>query len=142
MRFNILNASMQVVNTIVCSQEFADANYPSHNVLVVDPAPSTPTYGDKITYFAIKNRFTSAERIAIDNSADTQVIDVKGMLEATASTYTWLNGTPFKNGLLLLVSKGLLTDARRLVIGAFPVTDDRELPSEIRLAYGLTAVPQ
>ena len=106
-------------------------------------APAPTSFGDKITYFALKNRFTQAERIAIKTAtaSDTQVADVWDLLESTAATYTWLAGTPFKNGMLLLVAKGLVTDARRLVIGAYPVTDDRELPSGVRSFYGLPVIP-
>jgi hypothetical protein len=110
--------------------------------LITQSPPQIPTtFGDKITYFAARNRFTSAERIAIDASTDPQVIDVRSMLNATVATYTWLGGSAFTNGLLLLASKGLLLGGRHLVIGAVPVTDDRELPSEIRVYYGLTPLP-
>jgi hypothetical protein len=104
-------------------------------------SPPPTSFGTVITRLAFKVRFSDTERKAIRAAAqaDADVADAWDL--ADSASYIDLARDDVKNLTLLLVSKGLLTMPRRAAILAIPVTDERELPGSVRVAFGLAEVP-
>lgn len=123
----------------------------------VPPAPVVPTYGDKISTDALYRRMTAAERRRIklasfdpgtpgaarNLAADLQVSQQR--LSGAAYFHLTLaeNITEITNlglaGMLDPPQHGGATRAAELLES--PVTDPEELPSSIRVAYGLPEIP-
>ena len=86
--------------------------------------PATPTPDSKITRLAFRNRFTFAEKVAIETAAKTDV-EVKVLLDdQSAATFIDLSRSDTIGGLDLLASKTLITLARKDEILNNPITQE------------------
>ena len=126
----ILNDIGKVINTIVASEEFAQAVHPGQWRLAAqqpeaaEPAPEpAPASSTRLTRLQFRNRFTLAEKAAIefaaldDPSAPTAQRQQAAMLracladQAAAEFIDLLDATTI-DGVQLLVQAGLLTEER------------------------------
>lgn len=82
------------------------------------------TPDSKITKLAFRNRFTFAEKVALEDAAKTDT-EVKVLLDdQAAAQYIDLDRADTAAGLDLLVTKGLLTQQRRDEILNAPINED------------------
>jgi hypothetical protein len=122
MIFEILNDSGEVVNTIVADLEFVQAAYPGRYREVPQPPPvdSRPPV---ITKVAFRFRLTDAEYVGILTAAKSDVA-VQAWLETfNMVSQIDLGNQRTKDGVALLVSKNLLTQARATSILTDPVQE-------------------
>ena len=71
MRYAIKDAKGNIINTIVANEAFVEANYPGAWELVPVPPPidaAEPTDA-RVTRLAFRNRFTTAEKVALELAA-------------------------------------------------------------------------
>lgn len=124
MIYEILNDVGEVINTIIASQEFVDAEYPGHYRLVgPEPAPLTPPVLPIITKLAFRYRMTDQEYVGILTAAKTDV-EVAAWIETfNMVSQVNLDDPRTKSGLDMMVSKGLLTEQRETEILTAPVQD-------------------
>jgi len=91
------------------------------------PVPQAPDYGTKITKLAMRNRFTFAEKVAIqtasESSADLQVY----LDDLAVSTYIDLSRSDTIAGVQMLESSGVIATGRASEILTAPVTEE-EVP--------------
>ena len=120
MIYNILDDQGSVINTILASEDFVEANYPGHYVLV-GPEPTPPEPPPIITKVAMITRFTDPEFVGILTAAKTDV-EVEGWYARfSASNTINLADSRTIAGVDLLVTKSLLTQARATEILTDPV---------------------
>jgi len=120
MIYNILNDNGNVINTILASEEFVEANYPGHYVLV-GPEPTPPEPPPVITKVAMITRFTDEEFVGVLTAAKTDV-EVEGWYARFSAAVTINLADPRTvSGVNLLFLKNLLTEARTTAILTDPV---------------------
>ncbi len=121
MIYNILDDTGAVINTILAEPEFVEAHYPGHYQLV-GPEPAPPPPPCIITKVAmLTSRFTNAEFVGILTAAKTDpAIEAWKYVFDAASTID-LDAQNTRDGMALLVSKNLLTQARADAILNDPV---------------------
>lgn len=123
MIYEILNDAGEVINTIIASQEFVDAEYPGHYRLV-GPEPAPPPPPPIITKLAFRYRMTDQEYVGILTAAKTDV-EVAAWVETfNMVSQINLDDPRTKSGLDMMVSKGLLTEQRETEILTAPVRED------------------
>lgn len=121
MIYNILNDQGNVINTIVASPEFVEAHYPGHYQLVGPNPNPAPTEPNIITKIAMITRFTDAEFVGILAAAKTDV-EVEGWYARFSAANTInLDDQRTQDGIAMLVTKNLLTQARATAILTDPV---------------------
>ena len=122
MIYNILDDNGNVINTIIAEADFVEANYPGHYALV-GPEPTPPAPPPIITKIAMLTRLTDAEYVGILAAAKTDV-EVEGWLgRFNAANTINLEDSRTVEGINLLVTKNLLTQARATAILTDPVQD-------------------
>lgn len=122
MIYNILDDNGNVINTIIADAAFMEANYPGHYALV-GPVPAPPPPPPIITKIAMLTRLTDAEYVGILAAAKTDV-EVEGWLgRFNAANTINLEDSRTVEGINLLVTKNLLTQARATAILTDPVQD-------------------
>ncbi len=122
MIYNILDNDNNVINTVIASEDFMEANYPGHYMLV-GPEPTPPAPPPIITKIAMLTRLTDAEYVGILAAAKTDV-EIEGWLgRFNAANTINLDDQRTKDGMALLVTKNLLTQARADAILTDPVQD-------------------
>ena len=120
MIYEILNDAGEVINTIVADQIFVEENYPGH-YREIGPDPVPPPPPPVITKLAMIDRFTEAEYEGVLTTAKSDV-QVQGWLDRfAAANQVNLDDSRTINGINLLVSKNLLTQARADEILTAPV---------------------
>jgi hypothetical protein len=119
MIYQIFDQNGNLENTIVADQEFVEKNYYGRYMLVgPEPEPQIPPI---ITKIAFRFRFTNSEYAAILSAAKTDV-DVQAWYETFNMIMAVdLNSQYTKQGIEILVSKNLLTQARADEILTAPV---------------------
>lgn len=119
MIYQIFDQNGNLENTIVADQEFVEKNYDGRYMLVgPEPEPQIPPI---ITKIAFRFRFTNSEYAAILSAAKTDV-DVQAWYETFNMIMAVdLNSQYTKQGIEILVSKNLLTQARADEILTAPV---------------------
>jgi hypothetical protein len=123
MIYNILDDNGNVINTIIADAAFMEANYPGHYSLV-GPVPTPPPPPPIITKIAMLTRLTDAEYVGILAAAKTDV-EIEGWLgRFNAAGTINLDDQRTKDGIALLVTKNLLTQARADAILTDPVQDN------------------
>jgi hypothetical protein len=123
MIYNILNDNGNVINTIVADPAFMEANYPGRYALVGPvPAPAPPP--PVITKIAMLTRLTDAEYVGILTAAKTDVTVEAWKTKFDAAGTINLDDQRTKDGIALLVTKNLLTQARADAILTDPVQSD------------------
>lgn len=124
-----------VINTIVADAEFMATNFPDGNYRLAPQPPAPPEPPRYLTKLAFRNRFTPAEKVAIeiacldDPSAPMVQRQQAAMLRASQADQrdaTFINPKlpATRNGTLMLESAGILGVGRALQILDAPVTDD------------------
>lgn len=105
---------------IIADQNFVNQYYPNRWVLI-GPEPAPPPPAPVITKLAMITRFTDAEYTGILAAAKTDV-EVQGWLDRFYAANT-INLDDYRtvSGMDLLVSKGLITQARANEILTAPV---------------------
>ena len=68
-RYHIKNETGDVVNTVVADEDFVQANYPGLWELVPEPETPLTQTSARITRLAFRNRFTQAEKVALELAA-------------------------------------------------------------------------
>lgn len=122
MIFEIFNDSGEVVNTIVADLEFVQANFPGKFREVPQPPP-VDLRPPVITKVAFRFRLTDAEYVGVLTAAKSDVA-VQAWLETFNMVSQIDLGNPrTKDGVALLVSKSLLTQARATSILTDPVQE-------------------
>lgn len=111
MIYNILDDNGNVINTIIAEADFVEANYPGHYALV-GPEPAPPAPPPIITKIAMLTRLTDAEYVGILAAAKTDVEVEAWKTRFDAASTIDLNDSRTVAGIGLLVTKGLLTQAR------------------------------
>lgn len=111
MIYNILDDNGNVINTIIAEADFVEANYPGHYALV-GPVPTPPAPPPIITKIAMLTRLTDAEYVGILTAAKTDVEVEAWKTRFDAANTIDLNDSRTVAGIGLLVTKGLLTQAR------------------------------
>lgn len=122
MIYNILDDNNNVINTIIASEEFVEAAYPGHYVLV-GPEPTPPPPPPIITKLAMLTRFTDAEYVGILTEAKTDVTIEAWLNKFNAATTINLEDPRTVSGMDLLVADGLITQVRADAILTDPVQD-------------------
>lgn len=132
MRYEILQEGA-VVNTVTASPDFMDENYAPHAYrLAADPEPTAPVDPRRITKLAFRNRFTRAEKVAIEMAAlDNPAAPMAQRQQAAAlradlkdqqdATFIDLDRTDLREGVQALEAAGLLGAGRALAILDAPV---------------------
>ena len=69
MPYRIKDKSGSVINTIVADEAFVEANYPGAWELVPEPETPLTQTSARITRLAFRNRFTQAEKVALELAA-------------------------------------------------------------------------
>ena len=69
MTYRIKNKSGSVINTIVADEAFVEANYSGAWELVPEPETPLTQTSARITRLAFRNRFTQAEKVALELAA-------------------------------------------------------------------------
>ena len=69
MTYRIKNKSGSVINTIVADEAFVEANYSGAWELVPEPETPLTQTSARITRLAFRNRFTTAEKVALELAA-------------------------------------------------------------------------
>ena len=132
MRIEILDGGA-VINTIVADEAFAELHYPGAWRLSADQdEPAAPTLPQQLTRLAFRNRFTSAEKVALEIAAlddpaaampaRQQAAAVRAYLaDVAAATYIDLGREDLRSGVLALEAMGLLATGRALEILDTPI---------------------
>ena len=122
MIFEILNDSGAVVNTIVADLEFVQSAYPGRYREVPQPPPvdSRPPV---ITKVAFRFRLTDAEYVGVLTAAKTDVAVAAWVETFNMVSQIDLGNQRTNDGVALLVSKNLLTQARATSILTDPVQE-------------------
>lgn len=94
--------------------------------LVVDQAPAAPTMS-RVTRLAFRNRFTTAEKIALYNAAKTSVEVQIYLDDVNAASYIDLQWPDTRASVQYLESLGLIAPGRALGILDSPIQDDERL---------------
>ena len=68
-RYHIKNEAGEVINTVVADEDFVQANYPGLWELVPEPETPLTQTSARITRLAFRNRFTQAEKVALELAA-------------------------------------------------------------------------
>ena len=123
MIFEILDDTGAVVNTIVADLAFVQENYPGRYREVPQPPPvdSRPPV---ITRIAFSSRLTDAEYVGIIAAAKTDVAVEAWLAKFNMVSQIDLSDQRTQAGVALLVSKGLLTQARADEILTAPVAEE------------------
>jgi hypothetical protein len=122
MIYEILDDTGAVVNTIVADLAFVQANYPGRYREVPQPPP-VDTRPPVITKVAFRFRLTDQEYVGILSAAKTDV-EVAAWVETfNMVSQIDLNNQRTKDGVALLVTKNLLTQARATTILTAPVQE-------------------
>jgi len=123
MIYNILDGAGNVINTISADEAFVAANYPGHYVLVgPEPTPAPPPETRIITKVAmLTRRLTQAEFVGILVAAKTDPAIEAWKYVFDAASQVDLDSQNTRDGMALLVSKKLLTQARADAILEAPV---------------------
>jgi hypothetical protein len=123
MIYQILNDAGEVINTILADEAFVEKNYPGH-YLLVGPEPAPPPPPPIITKLAFRYRLTDAEYVGILTAAKTDV-EVAAWVETfNMVTQVNLDDPRTASGLEMMVTKSLLTEARKTEILTAPVQDN------------------
>jgi hypothetical protein len=121
MIYNILDAGGNVINTILAEPEFVEAQYPGQYQLV-GPEPEPPPEPRIITKVAmLTRRLTQAEFVGILVAAKTDPAIEAWKYVFDAASQVDLDSQNTRDGMALLVSKKLLTQARADAILEAPV---------------------
>lgn len=122
MIYEILDDNGEVINTIIADEAFVQAHYPSHYRLVgEEPRPYVPPV---ITRSAFRFRLTNSEYAEILQAAKID-IEVQAWVETfNMVTQIDLDNQHTKDGVAVLVSADLLTEARAEEILTAPVQDN------------------
>ncbi|WP_422846859.1 hypothetical protein ACOYR4_12865 [Acidovorax sp. M14] len=132
MRIEILDGET-VINTILADEEFAEQHYPgAWRVAAVQDEPTSPP--PHITKLAFRNRFTRAEKVAIEMAAlDNPAAPLAQRQQAAAlradlkdqqdATYIDLARADLQAGVQALEAAGLLAAGRAEQILTAPITD-------------------
>lgn len=83
-----------------------------------------PSY--KITKLGFRNRFSFAEKIAIEEAAKTDSAVSVILKDLEAATYIDITRPDTILGMSVLVQKGLITEERKLIILSPPVTPEEQ----------------
>lgn len=94
----------------------------------VIPTPPAPDYGTKVTRLAFRNRFSGAEKVALYTAAASSVPIKIYLDDLAAATFVDLTRDDTATSLQVLVSAGLLTQARATTILSAPVQPE-EVPA-------------
>lgn len=112
MKYQILDENGAVVNTIVASLAFVEANYPGRFTEVTEPPAPPATPRTRLTRLEFRNQFTMAEKQALYTAAQSSV-DIQIFLDdVNAAEYVETTDQVTIDGLSALVSEGLLTQGR------------------------------
>lgn len=123
MIYDIFDDNGNIINTIIADEAFMEANYPGRYALV-GPVPTPPPPPPIITKIAMLTRLTDAEYVGILAAAKTDV-EIEGWLgRFNAANTINLDDQRTKDGIALLVTKNLLTQARATAILTDPVQDN------------------
>lgn len=123
MIYQILNDAGEVINTILADEAFVEKNYPGHYRLV-GPEPAPPPPPPIITKLAFRYRLTDAEYVGILAAAKTDV-EVAAWVETfNMVAQVNLDDPRTASGLEMMVTKSLLTEARKTEILTAPVQDN------------------
>ena len=95
-------------------------NIPDGASVSDEPAKEAET---KITKLAFRNRFTFAEKVAIETAAEADPAVRVLLKDQEAATFIDLSRTDTQNGVQLLVTKSLLTAERADVILSLDIND-------------------
>ena len=125
MRYEIFDDEGNVVNTIVADQQFVDDNYPGHYREIPEPPPP-PTW--IISKLAMISRFTTDEYVGIITASKTDPVVQAWYDMFTVASKVDLKDQRCINGINMLVSKNLLTQARADEILTTPAKPD-EIPA-------------
>jgi len=132
MRIEILDGET-VINTIIADEAFAEQHYPGAWRLAADQEESAaPTMSQHLTRLAFRNRFTSAEKVALEIAAlddpaaampaRQQAAAVRAYLaDVAAATYIDLGREDLRSGVMALEAMGLLATGRGLEILDTPI---------------------
>lgn len=121
MIYEILNDAGEVINKIIASEEFVESQYPGHyRLLPPDPIPVPPPI---ITKLAFRFRLTDQEYVGILAAAKTDVEVMAWVETFNMVTQINLDDPRTASGLEMMVSKSLLTEARKTEILTAPVQD-------------------
>lgn len=136
MIYKTLSTTGEVINTIVADESFMLENYPEGNYELVPEAPVVvpSVVYDKMTKLAFRNRFTAAEKVAIeiaclDNPsapmAQRQQAAALRASQADVSAATFIDPQrqDTRDGVLALESAGILSTGRALEILDTAITE-------------------
>ena len=127
MTYRIKDKSGSVINTIVADEAFVEANYPGAWELVPEPETPLTQTSARITRLAFRNRFTQAEKVALelaalDNPSATmaqrqQAAALRAHLkDLDAATFVDLNRPETVTAVQALEAGGLLASGRAATI--------------------------
>lgn len=132
--FDILDAEGVVINTIVASAEFMAENYAegTYRLADVQPEPSIEAAVRRVTKLAFRNRFMTAEKVAIeiagldDPGAPMPQRALAAAVRASqadvaAATFIDLDRTDTRAGVEQLEAAGLLAPGRAAEILDAPI---------------------
>ena len=116
-----------VVNTIVATPEFAEAQYPGSWRLAADQTATRPTEDLRITRLAFLDRFTDAEAVAIDLASLGATVQAAGLRrylhKVNSAQHIDLARADLQAGVQALEAAGLLAAGRAEQILTAPITD-------------------
>lgn len=125
MIYKIFNDAGEVINTIIADEAFVEKKYPGRYELVgpEPPLPPQPPPPPIITKLAFRYRLTDAEYVGILTAAKMDV-EVAAWVETfNMVSQVNLDDPRTASGLEMMVSKSLLTEARKTEILTVPVQD-------------------
>ena len=116
-----------VVNTIVATPEFAEAQHPGAWRLAAEQAGAEPVADMRITRLAFLDRFTDAEAVAIDLASLGATVQAAGLRrylhKVNSAQHIDLARADLQAGVQALEAAGLLAAGRAEQILTAPITD-------------------
>lgn len=121
--YEILNDNLEVINTVVASEDFMLTNYPSVNYRQV--VREQQLILREVSRLAFLNRFTDAEAVAIDLASQGTTVEAatirRYLSKVNAASYIDLSNPDTRASVQSLETQGLLASGRALEILDSPV---------------------
>ena len=127
MRYEILNISGEVENTIMASLEFVEATFPGRYREVPDATAPEPAPQTQITILAFLSRFTDKEAINLDLASNGATVEAATLRryqsKVNAASFIDLSREDTRANVLALEPMGILAEGRALEILDAPIQD-------------------
>lgn len=114
MRYEILDAEGQVINTILADAEFVEKHYAGRYRVAEAPVVVVPEAAPerRLTKLQFRSRFTLTEKVALYTAAESQVLIRIFLDDVNAAEYIDLNDPVTVAGVEALESYGLIAEGR------------------------------